>query len=141
MTARRRAWTRPIAVAVGAFAIVVAGCGGDPGSAPARSAVIDRWLVGPLAMCEDRVVSANNVEVARGRCADLVTAAAKALDKRDPEHPTVVAAQFHRRLWPPNAAGGLQYVAVYSFADGSVRAIGVGWPGVATTPYTIDYGP
>ena len=37
--------------------------------------------------------------------------------------------------------GGLAFVAAYTLADDSVRAIGVGWPGVATYPYTIDYGP
>lgn len=119
----------------------MAGCGGDPGSAPANGSVIDAWLVGPPTVCQDRVVYAKNVEVERGRCVDLVAAAAKALDHRDPGHPTVLAMQLHQRRWPPNTAGGLQYVAVYSFADGSVRAIGVGWPGVATTPYTIDHGP
>jgi hypothetical protein len=103
--------------------------------------VIDGWLVGPPTVCQDRVVTSNNVEVERGRCVDLVATAATALDHRDPGHPTVVAMQLHQRLSPPNTVGGLQYVAVYSFTDGSVRAIGVGWPGVATTPYTIDYGP
>ena len=119
----------------------MAGCGGDPGPKPGSNDVIDGWLVGPPTVCQDRVVTANDVEVERGRCVDLVAAAATALDRREPGHPTVVAMQLHKRLWPPNTAGGLQFVAVYSFADGSVRAIGVGWPGVATTPYTIDYGP
>jgi hypothetical protein len=141
MTSRRRAIARPIAVAIGALAILVTGCGGDPGSAAADGSVIDGWLVGPPIVCQDRVVYANDVEVERGRCVDLVAAAVHALGDRDPGHPMVVAMQLHQRLWPPNTAGGLQYVAVYSFADGSVRAIGVGWPGVAATPYTIDYGP
>lgn len=142
MTTSRRALTRPIAVVLGAFAILLAGCGGDPGDTAVNSGVVDGWLVGPPTVCQDAVVyTDNNVEVARGRCADLVAAAATALHHRDPGHPTVVAMQLHRRLWPPNTAGGLQYVAVFSLADGAVRAIGVGWPGVATTPYTIDYGP
>lgn len=124
--------------AIGAFAILVAGCG----SAPSSGAVIDGWLVGPPALCQDRVVyTDNDAEVARGRCVDLLAAAAIALDRRDPGHQPVVAMQLHDRLPPPNTAGGLAYVAVYSFADGSMRAIGVGWPGVATTPFTIDYGP
>jgi hypothetical protein len=124
---------------LGAIAILMAGCGVLP--APESTAVIDGWLVGAVTVCQDRVVSANNVEVARGRCVDLVAAAAQALDHRDPGHAAVVAMQFRQRLPPPNTAGGLEYVAVYALADGSVRAIGVGWPGVATTPYTIDYGP
>jgi hypothetical protein len=118
------------------LAIAVAACGLET-----NNGVIDGWLVGPSTACQDRVVSANNVEVARGRCADLVAAAATALDHRDPGHAAVVAMQLHKREWPPNTGGGLQYVAVYLLADGSVRAIGVGWPGVATTPYTMEYGP
>ena len=140
MTSRRRARIWPVAV-FGALAILLAACGDGLGLARESSVVIDGWLVGPPTVCQDRVVTANNVEVARGRCVDLVAAAAKALDDRDPGHPTVVGLQLHLRLWPPNTAGGLEYVAVYALDDGSVRAIGVGWPGVATTPYTIDYGP
>lgn len=141
MTSRRRALTLPIAGVVVAVAILAAGGGGESGSEPADGRVIDGWLVGPATVCQDRVVTTNDVEVERGRCVDLGAAAANALDNRDPGHPTVVAMELHQRLWPPNTAGGLQYVAVYSFSDGSVRAIGVGWPGVSTTPYTIDYGP
>jgi hypothetical protein len=33
------------------------------------------------------------------------------------------------------------YVAVFRLVDGSSMAIGVGYPGVGTTPVTIDYGP
>jgi hypothetical protein len=134
--------TRSVAVVIGALAILVAGCGGVQTSARDSTSVIDGWLVGPLTVCQDRVVhDENDVEIRRGRCVDLVAAAAKALDHRDPGHPAVVAMQLHQRQRPPNTGGGLQYVAVYSLADGSVRAIGVGWPGVATTPLTIDYGP
>jgi hypothetical protein len=132
--------TRRVAIAIGALVVLLAGCGAVR-SISGDGNVIDGWLVGPLTTCQDRVVTADNVEVARGRCVDLVAASAKALDDRDPGHPAVVGMQLHERRWPPNTAGGLQYVAVYTLADGSVRAIGVGWPGVATTPYTIDYGP
>ena len=31
-------------------------------------------------------------------------------------------------------------VAVFRLADGSIRAIGVGTPGIATEPITFDYG-
>jgi hypothetical protein len=132
--------TRPVAVVIGLLAIFVAGCDAL-GLGPDSGSVIDGWLVGPPTACQDAVVYANDVEVARGRCVDLVATAGKALDRRDPGHPIVVAMQLRQRLSPPNTAGGLQYVAVYTLADGAVRAIGVGWPGVATTPYTIDYGP
>jgi hypothetical protein len=130
-------WHRVLSRRIAALAILMAGCGG----VPADGRVIDGWLVGAPTECEDRVVYANDVEVERGRCVDLVAAAANALDHRDPGHLPVVAMQLHQRRSPPNTAGGLQYVAVYSLADGSVRAIGVGWPGVATTPFTIDRGP
>jgi hypothetical protein len=111
-------------------------------TSPADGSVIDGWLVGPPARCEDRVIrTENNVEVDRGRCADLVAAAAKALDDRDPGHAAVAAMRLHERRWPANTCCGLQYVAVYTLVDGSVKAIGVGWPGVATYPYTIPFGP
>jgi hypothetical protein len=115
--------TQGLAIAMGALVLLVAAC--DVLGSPAG----------------DRVVTADDVEVARGRCEDLVAAAARALDERDPGHPPVMGMQLHERRRAPTTIGGLQYVAVYVLADGSVRAIGVGWPGVATTPYTIENGP
>ena len=132
--------TQRVAIAIEVLAVVLAGCSAL-GSISGDGSVIDGWLVGPVTTCQDRVVTADNVEVARGRCVDLVAAAAKALDDRDPGHPAVVGMQLHERRRPPDVTGGLGYVAVYTLADASVRAIGVGWPGVATTPYTIGYGP
>ena len=129
-----------VAITIGVLALLAAGCGALT-SISGDGVVIDGWLVGPLTTCQDVVVTADGVEVARGRCEDLVAAAANALDDRDPGHPAVVEMQLHERRWPPNTVGGLKYVAVYTLADGSVRAIGVGFPGVATTPYTIEYGP
>ena len=78
---------------------------------------------------------------ARGRCEDLVAAASMALDHRDPGHAVVLSMRLHERLSPPDRVGGLHFVAVYTLADASVRAIAVGWPGVATYAFTIDYGP
>lgn len=129
------------AVLIGLIAILAAACGGL-GRTSSSDRVIDGWLVGPATTCQDRVIrDANNVEVARGRCDDLVAAATTALDHRDPGHPTAISMQLHQRLSPPDRVGGLAFVAVYTLADGSVRAIGVGWPEVATYAYTIDYGP
>ena len=129
------------AALIGLIAILAAACGGlGPTSSGDR--VIDGWLVGPATTCQDRVIrDEHNVEVARGRCEELVAAAMTALDHRDPGHPTVMSMQLHLRLSPPNTIGGLHFVAVYALADASVRAIGVGWPEVATYPFTIDYGP
>ena len=129
------------AVLIGLIATMAAACGGL-GRTSSGEQVIDGWLVGPATACQDRVIrDENNVEVARGRCEDLVAAATTALDHRDSGHPTVMSMQLHLRLSPPDRIGGLQFVAVYTLADASVRAISVGWPEVATYPFTIDYGP
>jgi hypothetical protein len=35
----------------------------------------------------------------------------------------------------------IMFVAVFTLADGSHKAIGVLYPGVSTQPMTFDYGP
>lgn len=120
----------PVVLALAA----VAGCG-QVGS------TIDGWLIGSVATCTDRTVTAEGVEVQRGTCAELMAAAARAFDARDPNHAPVVRSQLYDRRSPPGSYGGLQFVQVFQLVDGSLRAIGVGWPGVSVTPYTIDYGP
>ncbi len=42
-------------------------------------------------------------------------------------------------LW--TRSGACCSVARFELADGGVKAIGVGFPGVSTTPMAFDYGP
>jgi len=71
-------------------------------------------------------------------CSALIPLAKIALDRRDPGHFPIVASEL-RAL--PITRSSVFYAAVFRLADGSTRAIGVGYPGVSTTPMTIDYGP
>ncbi len=40
-----------------------------------------------------------------------------------------------------NRSGSCCSVARFELADGSVKAIGVGYPGISKTPVAVDYGP
>ena len=107
---------------------------------PGTGRTIDGWPVGE-AGCEDRVVtSGDDVEIARGRCTDLLTAATSELDQADTGHAAVQSAALHRNV-AMHGDGGRQYVAVFGLADGTMRAIGVGWVGVSTEPTAVEYGP
>src|ERR1041385_2283211 len=88
--------TQRVTIAIGALVVLLAGCS-EVRSISGDRNVIDGWLVGPLTTCQDRVVTTGNAETARGRCVDLVAAAAKALDDRDPGHPAVAGMQLHER--------------------------------------------
>jgi hypothetical protein len=123
-------------VLIAVAAAALAGC-----ASPVSGGTIDGWLVGPETTCTDWSVTADGVVVDRASCAELLAAADRAFDVREPGHAPVVSTELHERRWPPGSCCGLRYVQVFRLADGSVRAIGVGWPGVSTTPYTIDFGP
>ena len=105
--------------------------GGDP--------VVDTWPVGPEVACTpDR------------HCPALLATATIGFDRRDPGHPAVVGAVLHEEGTMVNAkgerilitrSGGCCVVARFELADGSVAAIGVGYPGVSTIPMAFDEGP
>lgn len=121
------------AAAVGgvlAVLLVVANAGpakGDP--------VIDQWPVGRAMACGTDT-----------KCLDLVPAARVGLDQRNPGHAPITSVTIHEEGVGADGimtkrSGGCCAVAVFQLADGSVRAIGVGYIGVSTAPGTVDYGP
>jgi len=101
-----------------------------------RDPIVDGWPIREPMAC-----------VPEERCVELLDLAARQLDRRDQDHAAVVEAAMHyegqirdddgNRL---NTHTGRVYVARFELADGSVRAIGVGFPGVSDTPIAYDYG-
>jgi hypothetical protein len=105
--------------------------GGDP--------VVDTWPIGPEVACAvDR------------HCPALLVTARIGFDHRNPGHPAVVRVVLHQEGTTVNAkgerilvtrSGACCVVARFELADGSVAAIGVGYPGVSKRPMAFDEGP
>lgn len=107
-------------------------------SLPANT-IIDGWSVGADRNCRDVP-----------HCDALIPAAIEGFDQFYPGHPPVVSLTLHNEgLYPyPNGAlgrifrsGGFPTVALFHLADGSIRAIAVGYPGISRTPMAFDHGP
>ena len=96
--------------------------------------VVDGWPIGNEVNCS-----------LEQRCDELLTAARTGLASRNPGHAEVVKQTLHEEGTHGNVlttrSGGCCWVARFRLADGSVRAIGVGYPGISTEPATVDYGP
>ena len=116
---------------------IVAGVSGGP--VPAGDPVVDTWPVGPELDC-----------AADGRCPALLATASIGFDLRNPGHPAVVRVVLHREGTTVNVkgerilvtrSGSCCVVARFELADGSVAAIGVGFPGVSKIPMAVDQGP
>jgi hypothetical protein len=109
------------------------------GSAFVGDPVVDTWPVGPEVACTpDR------------HCPALLATARIGFDHRDPAHPAVVRVVLHEEGTTVNArgerilvtrSGSCCVVARFELADGSVAAIGVGYPGVSKIPMAFDEGP
>jgi hypothetical protein len=114
------------------LALSVAGCGLLPQPA---APVIDGWLVGP------------EVSFFDGERDLLLGLASDRLDRRDPGHAEVVRATLHREgasIDPATGdeilrtrSGGAPSIAVFELADGTVTAIGVGYPGISREPVVL----
>jgi hypothetical protein len=115
------------------IAIAAAACAraGDP--------VVDGWPIGPQRDCERH-----------DDCHALLVLATAALDRRDPGHAAIVNVTLHNEGAIVDASGNTILmtrsgaccsVARFELADGTVRAIGVGYPGVSKEPIALDYGP
>ena len=98
--------------------------------------LVDGWSVGEQKTCA----------VGDERCVALLPEATRGLDRRDPGHPPITAATLHEEGGYPGKngevllsvrSGGCCDVALFQLADGSVRAIGVGYPGISDIPLAI----
>lgn len=119
-----------IAIAVMALAVVLLGCGTSPVT---EGSTIDGWSVGAAYTCID-------TDPERP-CSALLPFAQKRLDQRDPGHLPVIASELRWQGPDHPTHTGLFYIAVFTLADGSHKAIAVTYPEVATYLWTQDYGP
>lgn len=105
-----------------------------------ESPVVDGWPVGDPQDCA----------TPQARCPELLAEATTGLGRREKGHAPVVRATLHiegvvldeegnQMLW--TRSGACCSVALFELADGSVHAIGVGYPGISGDPIAIDYGP
>lgn len=124
----------------GLLTLVLAGAACLAACVPAPPAtIIDGWAVGEAKVCP----------AGDERCFALLPEASRGLDRRDPGHPPVVRATLHEEgayrspggsILLPIRSGDCCDVAVFELADGTTRAIGVGYPGISQVPMAIDYG-
>lgn len=106
---------------------------------PAADPVVDGWAIGPVWSC--------SVDVPCDRLVDVATAG---LDQFDRGHPAIVRVTIHadgqlvdalgRQVLMPRS-GGAPWVARFELADGSVRAVGLGSPGVSRELVALQFGP
>lgn len=111
-------------------ALLVGGC--IPAAIPL---VVDGWAIGDPVDC-----------TADPECAAFVAAAMIGFDRRDPGHARIESVNLHHQGQPGSpvlqeCSGGCPVVAAFRLVDGSVRAVGVGTPGIMTEPIVFDYGP
>lgn len=102
------------------------------------SPVIDTWPVGERLDCDDART-----------CDELVAVGLVGLTDRDPGHAPVVSARLHHEgvVVDPSTghrilmirSGGCCHVLVVELADGSTRAIGVGYPGISQEAVAIPW--
>jgi len=120
-------------VAILAFVAMLAAC------APAGpNQVVDGWPIGERLDCG-------------AECETYLTVAEAGLDRRDPGHAPIVDVALHRQgtyelegggsYLPVCSGGSCPSVAVFRLSDGSIRAIGVGSPGISTEVRASDWGP
>ena len=99
--------------------------------------VIDTWPIG------------EPIECVGVRCEEEIRVALAGLDTRDPGHAAVVSTRLHNEGSLRDPATGNQvlmtrsgaccHVLVAQLADGTTRAIGVGYPGISPTAVAIPW--
>ncbi len=102
--------------------------------------IVDGWSVGREVTCD-----------ADTDCAPLLRLARDHLDRRIPEHAAVVRASLHglgTRIDPATGdriltttSGGPVRVAVFELEDGTLAAVGVGYPSISREPMVFDPAP
>ena len=103
---------------------------------PVSDPVIDSWPIGaPTSDC------------VRGSCEVMIDAAGARLDIRDRGPADVVKVTIHEigrfvnaqgQVVLTTSSGGPPRVVVFELADGTRRAIGVGYPGISEDPVAMD---
>jgi hypothetical protein len=102
--------------------------------------VVDGWPVGDPVACETLPA-----------CGELTRVAALGFDQRDPGHSPIARATLHHEGTTVDPAtgdkvlhmrsGSCCWVMRFELVDGTVRAIGVGYPGVSREAIAVDFGP
>lgn len=115
------------------LAIVLGGCGPVRATAPP---IVDGWRVGPVLECAPD-----------DRCPELVGAVRAGIGAGEPAVESIVLHREGVRIDPATGgtvlntrSGGPIHVAVVTLADGTVRAIGVGFPGISREPVVLGPG-
>ena len=124
-----------LGIAAAAAMLLTFGCQSavEPAVEPAGQAypVVDTWPIG------DEAVDCSEI-----RCDELVAAGLAGLAERDPGHAEVVEAKLHAGgspTAPVTFSGVCCWVLVVDLADGSTRAIGVGYPGISDEPAAVPW--
>lgn len=131
--------TRQGALVIAAVAVFVSGCGFVSGR-PISGSTIDGWPIGQPLDCG---VGRNRLP----ECDEFIPAAVVGFDRRDPGHVPIANTTLYGQgdglgnTVLLTCSGGCPVIAVFQLVDGTVRAIGVGTPGVSTEAMTFDYGP
>ena len=122
------------------FSSVVLGCGLLPNERPTGDRVVDGWPIGAPLACEDAK-----------RCQALTLVAREGFDEHYAGHAEIVDFGLYTEgaLIDPktgdkilmNRSGGCCDVALFRLADGTEHALGVGYPGISTTPMAFPEGP
>lgn len=124
---------KSLAVALIALSLLACSSPGPP------DPIVDGWPIGAKTVC-----------LREFRCDELLNEAIAGLARRDPGHADIVAFALHDEGSLRDADGNTILitrsgqccrVVRFELADGSVRAIGVGFPGVSDIPRAVDYGP
>ena len=122
---------------IGALVLALAALPGAC-SVPPPNTVVNGWSIGEQLACTDE------------RCAAQIPVARAALAELYRDHPIVVEMRIHEEggyrnpdgtVAVPFRSGGCCDVAVFHFADGSLFAFGVGYPGISQEPVAVPAGP
>ena len=109
--------------------------------------MIDGWAIGRPFDCPDFIGSGLSCAE---EIASLIAVATAGFDRRNPGHAPIASVTLHEEgvvFDPAGSAiltvrsGGCCDVARFQLVDGTLHAIGVGYPGVSDEPFASDYGP
>lgn len=119
---------------------VVLGCGLLPNVRPTGDRTVDGWPIGRPFACDDAA-----------KCQALRTVAREGLDRYYAGHEEIVEFGLYSEGIRVDPETGKRILvkrsidccemALFRLADGTEHALGVGYPGISTTPMAIPEGP